>query len=304
MSRGIVVLGAPRSGTTLLRALLDAHPAICAPPETYLMRACARFLEHEPFGDGLQAGVVDALSFSGVGEDEVIGGLRDFAFGILDRITARAGKAVWADKTAYDVFHVDAVERMCGDDVKYVLMFRHGLDVAISTVEKVQQMNRWIAELHRYVAADPRPLHACTAAWVDATARMLQLEADRPEQCVRLRYEDLVADPEAELTRILGFLGYPTDVAALVERGVRTATPGFGDWKGFSEAGVSKASVARYAALDPTTRGELAELANPLLVALGYDAVKVPAKKSAGRARRQLELGLLAARMKAGDPEP
>ncbi|MCA9663328.1 MAG: sulfotransferase, partial [Myxococcales bacterium] len=34
-SPGIIVLGAPRSGTTLLRRLLDAHPNIACPPETY-----------------------------------------------------------------------------------------------------------------------------------------------------------------------------------------------------------------------------------------------------------------------------
>ncbi|MEZ4320684.1 MAG: sulfotransferase [Myxococcota bacterium] len=298
--RGIVVLGHPRSGTTLFRSLLDAHPDLCAPAETYLLRACARFLEAEPFGDGLQAGVLDALAFSGVDPDDVIGRVRELAFGLLDDIAARSGKPVWADKTAYDVFHVDAVERLCGEHVRYVLMFRHGLDVAMSTVDKVSQMNRWIAELHRYVVADPRPLHACTQAWVDTTERLLRLEAERPEQCVRLRYEDLVADPASELTRVLAALGRPTDVPALLEAAAgRAPTPGFGDWKAFSQAGVSAGSVERRASLDPTTRGELAELANPALVSLGYAPVRVPAKKSASRARRQLELGLLAAHMKA-----
>ena len=44
---GIIVLGAPRSGTTLTQRLLAAHPQIACPPETYLLRACSRFLHEE-----------------------------------------------------------------------------------------------------------------------------------------------------------------------------------------------------------------------------------------------------------------
>jgi len=54
---GIIVIGCPRSGTTLLRRLLDAHPNIAAPGETYLFTACARFLRSERAVDGMDVGV-------------------------------------------------------------------------------------------------------------------------------------------------------------------------------------------------------------------------------------------------------
>src|ERR1700726_654613 len=37
-----IIVGAPRSGTTLLRLMLDAHPALAIPPETHFLPACAK----------------------------------------------------------------------------------------------------------------------------------------------------------------------------------------------------------------------------------------------------------------------
>ena len=68
VAQGIVILGMPRSGTTLLRRLLDVHPAICCPPETNLLGAAARFLREETFAGGMAIGVLSGLSFAGIAE--------------------------------------------------------------------------------------------------------------------------------------------------------------------------------------------------------------------------------------------
>ena len=61
--RGVVIIGTPRSGTTLLRRILDAHPAIACPPETYLLSGAARFLHEESFAQGLK--IVAAIRADG-----------------------------------------------------------------------------------------------------------------------------------------------------------------------------------------------------------------------------------------------
>ena len=45
--KGVIILGCPRSGTTLLRRLLDSHPDLSCPGETFLFRGAARFLKED-----------------------------------------------------------------------------------------------------------------------------------------------------------------------------------------------------------------------------------------------------------------
>jgi protein-tyrosine sulfotransferase len=106
---GIVVLGVPRSGTTLVRRLLNAHPRIACPPETNLLSAAARFLAEQRFAGGLSVGVIPGLDFAGFSEAEVLERFREFLFSFWREIARRAGKARWAEKTAVDVFHLDAI---------------------------------------------------------------------------------------------------------------------------------------------------------------------------------------------------
>ena len=67
--------------------------------------------------------------------------------------------------------------------------------------ELCDKIDRYAAELHPYIQRYPRPLEALAHAWADLNERLLKLMADHPARCVMLRYEDLVANPEAEMKR-------------------------------------------------------------------------------------------------------
>ena len=129
---GIVIIGCPRSGTTLVRRLLDAHSNISCPGETYLLTACARFLQGEQSVDGMEVGVLNGLAFAGFEREEVIRRLREFAFAFHREEADRKGKGRWAEKTAVDAFHLDEIRTLCGEHVHFVCVTRHGLDVAAS----------------------------------------------------------------------------------------------------------------------------------------------------------------------------
>src|ERR1700676_1404217 len=61
-----------------------------------------------------------------------------------------------------------------------------------------------------YVAATPgNSVHALAKYWTDHTAAILGVEARFPQHCYRVRYEDLVADPDAVAGQVFGFLGVP-----------------------------------------------------------------------------------------------
>jgi protein-tyrosine sulfotransferase len=274
---GIVVLGVPRSGTTLLRRLLNAHPNIACPPETNLLSAASRFLEEHGFAGGLSIGVVPGLDFSGYSEDEFLHRFREFVFAFWREIAAKAGKSRWAEKTAVDVFHLDAIERLCGAHCRYVCIVRHPLDVVCSLEELSNKMEFHMPELFAYVRRNPAPLAAFAEAWRDGTERMLRLQREHPDWCFMLRYEDLVSDPTRELEKLFDFLGEPTDVPALVECGMgNNESVGLGDWKTYSTSAVTPASVGRHERLSQWTMQQLAPIVNATAQQIGFAALSSP----------------------------
>ena len=295
---GIVILGSPRSGTTLVRRLLDAHANIASPPETYLFSAAARFLHQDRFASGLRIGVLDGLSFAGFSEEEVLGRLRDLVFGFLDEYAARQEKSRWAEKTAFDAFHVDRIRQLCGGHVRFVCIHRHGLDVAISMSDLVAKTGGFVEELHEYLRVHPAPLEAMAHAWVDTASAVADL-AEQDATAVSLRYEDLVAEPEKELRRLLEALDEPWDDELIGRALAGTGDVGFGDWKTYARGAIDASSVDRWKTLPGPVQHQLAQICNPTLERLGYTPVDAMAPPDPDQARRRYEMGLLLNRAKA-----
>lgn len=296
--RGIVILGCPRSGTTLIRRILDAHPNISAPGETYLLTACARFLHSDISIDGMHVGVLNGLGFSGFEKDEVIDRLRNFAFEFKEQHARREGKSRWVEKTAVDAFHVDAIEQMCGDDAYFICVARHGLDVAVSMNDWCFKSNSYPEELHSYIRAYPQPMTAFCHAWADATNAICDFAGRHPDNAIFLRYEDLAENAEGELQRIVEFIGEswrPTLIAQGLAEG---SAKGFSDWKTFSKDSIERTSVGRWKNLPSGTLAELAPVANPTLQRCGYDEVQRSAASPGEMARRRYEMGLRMQSMK------
>jgi LPS sulfotransferase NodH len=295
---GIVIVGSPRSGTTLLRRILDAHPNIACPPETYLLSAAARFLHEETFAQGLRIGVTAGLGFAGFEEDDVLGRIRALVFGFFEEHAQKRGKARWAEKTAFDAFHLGAIRRVVGGHVRFLCLQRHGLDVACSVSDLVDKTGGYVQELHEYVRKYPQPLEAFARAWVDTSSAIADLCAE-DELALDLRYEDLARDPEAVVRRVLEFVGEPWE-DGMIERALGQAdNVGFGDWKTYAKPQIDTSSIDRWKSLPAPTRAHLARICNPTLERLGYEAVAAASDEDAEAARRRYELGLLVNRMKA-----
>jgi protein-tyrosine sulfotransferase len=285
---GIVVLGSPRSGTTLLRRLLNAHPRICCPPETNLLSACARFLHEEPSSQGLQIGVTGGLAFSGIAPARVLESLSALATGFFREIASASGKPRWAEKTAFDVFHIDAIEALLGERCRYICVCRDGLDTVCSIKELCDEMDRYLPELHEYLRVHASPLEAIAHAWVDVNTRLLRFAGDHPSSCCWIRYENVVANPVAELDRLFQFLDEPADAESVL----RTAfaggvSVGLGDWKTYEAGTVSAGSVGRSGQLPPDVFARLSEIVTPTMVRLGYPRPSTSSIPPADEARRR-----------------
>jgi len=289
---GIIVIGPPRSGTTLLRRLIDAHPNIACPSETNLLTACARFLHRESFAEGLEIGVLSGLGYVGFPEGEVLERLRAFALSFPREYAARAGKARWADKSAFDAFHLDTIEALLGGHAYFVCVERHGLDVVCSLAEFCERSGGYVGELFDYIRRTPSPLEAFAHAWVDLTRRIAGFAERHRDSALLVKYEELATDPEAVLRRVFEFVEEPWH-PGLVDTALASREQiGLGDWKTYARPTIDATSVGRYRTLSRAARSRLGQIVNPTLVARGYDAVDVDPPPSRDEARRRYELGM------------
>ena len=290
--KGIIVLGAPRSGTTMLRRLLDSHPSITCPGETFLLKASAKFLESDTIGPGIDYGVSGGLQAVGIAEDEILARLRGLCFGFMDDIARQAGKPRWAIKTAVDSFYLDEVERVYGDHAQFVCLLRNGLDVAVSMKEFSDEMQIYVSELHRYITRHPAPLDAFAEAWADVATGLLGFAERHPDNAILLRYEDIVEDPEANLSRLFAFLGETWGEEILEIASKKTKVDGIGDWKAYNRSAVDRASLGRWQNLPQATIDRLVKILGPTLTACGYP-LPATAEDADAERRRELAMALM-----------
>jgi hypothetical protein len=202
----VFVLAVARSGSTLLRFILDAHPELTCPPETGVAGACAQLsrvwsvLEGVPgagAGNGIEAEHVTERSAQGIRE------AIDAA--LVPYMRAR-GKRRWCDKSLDTTNCLDLVARIW-PDAKFICLYRHAMDMIASGLEA----SRWALDsfgFERHAAQYPgNNVAAVGAHWADHVTRMINFEKSYPDRTLRVRYEDVVMDAEGSAARIFSFLG-------------------------------------------------------------------------------------------------
>jgi amino acid adenylation domain-containing protein len=284
---GIVILGHPRSGTTLLRRLLDGHSRIACPPETHVLSACARFLHSEQTAHGVDMSVLSGLNFAGIPDELTLSRLREFAFSFLQQYAASQQKPRWAEKTAFDAFHIERIAQLCTEHTQFVCVVRHPLDVAISTKEFCDAMGMYPNVLHEYIKQYPQPIEAFAQSWLDVTRQFDTLRKGNPDTCMILRYEDLVASPDATLRNLLAFLGEDYE-PRMVDRGLADSRQlGFGDHKSYSSTEIHRASIERWRTLPDFQVSSLAPQLNPVLAQFDYPPLCTLAKVDVADSRQR-----------------
>lgn len=287
---GIIVLGLPRSGTTLVRRILNAHPSIACGGETFLLRATARFLQGDTIVDGIDYGVVGGLASAGFTRDEVLARLRDFAFSFFEEIAANSNKQRWASKTAVDSFYLREIEELYADHAEFVCVLRNGLDTVCSIEELCAVNEVYISELHSYVTRHPRPLEAFAYAWRDVTDGLLEFASRYRDRAHVVRYEDLVTDPETNARKMFEFLGEKMDNGLLGRALAGDAAGGLGDWKTHGRPTIDTTSVGRSSELREDVVSRLASILNPTLEKAGYEPAPVGALPDHDAAMRRYDL--------------
>lgn len=201
----VIVLGSGRSGTTLLRQMLNAHPRIHLTHEAGFYSAAqpfrkrlsaerwlARYYHSFPFAWlGLAVADVEGELPTPLGEHAY-----PAAFCAIMRAKAKQfGKPRFGDKTPYDSRHVGAILRDFPD---------------ARIVHIVRDPRATVASLARM------PWAPSSLGMVNLFA-LAQVEALAPfrSRIHEVRLEDLLADPEAELRKVLAFVGEDWDPQVL-----------------------------------------------------------------------------------------
>ena len=198
----IFVIGCQRSGTSLLRRILDSHHRIACPPESKFIGSVVALLRDPESLRGLNS--------MGFDRGEVVRTTAQFVRSFFDAYAAAQGKPRWADKTPNYVDCLDELWELFGPEARFVVIVRHGMDVAYS-------LARWhFPPVDRFLpAAGGDSAVAAGLFWANQSKRIRSFAEAHGSSCYRLRYEDLTTDPGGTLQPLFKFLGEPWDPAVI-----------------------------------------------------------------------------------------
>jgi hypothetical protein len=258
MNPYVFVVGCARSGTTLLKRVLNAHPQIAISKETHWIPVAYEDRTGLTPEDFVTPTLIDRLledwrfARLGIGRPQLEQLLRDgervtyarFVSGIYDLYGKAQGKPLVGDKTPIYGLEIDLLHRLW-PEAKFVHLIRDGRDVCLSVGNwKRKGGGTGLEENFATWAEDPV---TTTAVWWTWRVRLAR-EAGQPLGAAlyyEMRYEALVNHPAEEGTKLCSFLGVPFDDRMLrfheghtkAKAGFTTKkawlpiTPGLRDWR-------------------------------------------------------------------------
>jgi hypothetical protein len=240
----LLLLGVRRSGTTLLRVMLDRHSQLAVPDESYFVPQLAdrhlRRVDADDFVDDLRR--LATLADWDVPLDRVRARLRDGmpvgeAIGtVYDVYAEQRGKPRWGDKTPMYMQNLRLLRRLFPDAL-YVHLIRDGRDAALSFLAMP-------AGIMTETWMQPRTPAGFACQWRTEVAAARRLGRRVGSRYLEVRYEELAADPGAVLRRICEFAGLEYEPAMLEYAGnvdvadkphqqrlLQPPTKGLRDWR-------------------------------------------------------------------------
>jgi Sulfotransferase family len=269
----VFVLCMGRSGSTLLRFVLDAHPDLACPPETSLPALCGQLavvwslIEGAPLSE-VRGDVPPTIP------DPAVAGIRHMVDLMTSSYLQRRDKRRFCDKSLGSARFADLIMR-AWPEARFLCLYRHPMDVIRSGLDACPWgLNGY--GFDAYIGSSPgNAVLALARYWLDNAQAIAAAEERFPDRCHRVRYEDLTADPAATAAGIFDFLG--VDPVDDIEQRCFAAEHerfGPGDHKIWHTAMITTASVGGGEAV-PTglIPPPILEGINNLAARLGYVAV-------------------------------
>lgn len=289
--RPFFIIGTERSGSNLLRLVLNTHSRLCIPHPPHIMKFMhalapsygdlhddARFGElaadvarlirwHTyPWDRPPQARELQALS-----RDRSLFALYAAAYESQMR---NAGKARWGCKSTFMIQHDGLILRQYAA-AQFILLVRDPRDVAVSARDSV------FNHFHPYFVA---------RLWSHEQRKgIAMLDAMPAERILRVHYEALLADPEGEVRRVCAFLGEAFEPAVLrffESDEARKSASLCLDWRN-TGGGILTANTRKYERLlSPDGVAVIESVAGAEMDRLGYPRVFAEPPRRPGRRER------------------
>ncbi|WP_027136915.1 sulfotransferase family protein [Gaetbulibacter saemankumensis] len=203
------ILGNPRSGTTLLRLLLNAHSRIGVPPECGMIQwwystykdwgTNKRLLAQDFLSDILRSKKIEDWHINPADITYILE--QDYNYAeVFDAIYRQyTGKPIIGDKNNYYIHHLDTLKHLY-PKAKYIHLIRDGRDVACSYLQ-LQTLDQGL----KYMPKVPNDIEHIAKEW-DANVSRIDSFLET-EHALIIRYEDLLLDIERILQLVCAFLG-------------------------------------------------------------------------------------------------
>lgn len=239
----VFVLCTSRSGSTLLRFLLDAHPDLACPPELKMPVVLTQLAR---LWSAMETpGRVAPKNAAPTVPPAVAAGIRQTMDLIIGPYLAGRGKKRYCDKNLGTEQQAETLLAVY-PEAKFICLYRHPMDMIASGVEACP-WGLGSYGFEPYVAQAPgNSVLAVARYWADHVGAILEIEDKYPGHCHRVRYEDLVADPESTAAELFAFLGLPPvpGISALAFSRERERA-GPGDFKIWNTSQITDSSVGR-----------------------------------------------------------
>jgi hypothetical protein len=258
----LFVLSCARSGSTLLRYILDTHPDVACPPEVDLGELCSKLTR-------LYSGISPQRLGQGQGSEHIDAQIRLFVDGTMGAYARARGKRRWCEKSPPNVLFADRLVTLF-PGARFACLYRHCMDVVASCLETQGDWNA-----HAVRSDDPRAnMRELVRYWIDRTERQLAFERSQPASCVRVTYERLVERPMEEARRLFEGLGLSFEETLLDRVFEVPHDDGRGDMKITFTSRIERSSVGRgWGIAKELLPEDLLPTANQILLELGYPGI-------------------------------
>jgi hypothetical protein len=279
----IFIVGAPRSGTSLMRNLLRSHPQLAFTDESHFIPLFYRAHGNPETDRAARRLAARILRLGWMRQWKLdldpssLAHHRSYArlvSGIFEEMARAAGKPRWGDKTPQYLTEIPTLLEIF-PEAKIVHVYRDGRDVALSSMR---------------VRFGPQNLYTAAQAWRTrvTTGRRVggRLSAST---YMEVRYESLLSRPEDTMRRVCDFLHEPFCEEVLRPSPLRrTRRPVLGRPRGPSYTfapEVARSNLGKWKrAMPPADRALFESVAGDLLEELGYETEGV--RRSISTARR------------------